>query len=81
MPDRLNCTISGKGLTDGIYQVVGENRTITVKNGKFEDSFEAHTAHIYTNDMDYKSPVDIPALEAEIKKLDTEALKNLPAKK
>ncbi len=81
MPDTLKCTISGKGMADGSYQVLGENRTITVKNGKFEDSFEAHTAHIYTNDMSCKSPVDIPALEAEIKKLDTEAkeaLKNLP---
>ena len=74
MPDTLKCTISGKGLADGTYQVVGENRTVTVKNGKFNDSFEAHSAHIYTNDMSYKSPVDIPALEAEIKKLDTEAL-------
>ena len=81
MPDTLKCTISGKGMADGTYQVLGENRTITVKNGKFTDSFEAHTAHIYTNDMSCKSPVDIPALEAEIKKLDTEAkeaLKNLP---
>ena len=74
MPDTLKCTISAKDMADGTYQVVGENRTITVKNGKFTDSFDAHTAHIYTNDMSYKSPVDIPALEAEIKKLDTEAL-------
>ncbi len=81
MPNAMNCTISGKGLADGTYQVVGENRTVTVKNGKFTDNFEAHTAHIYTNDMSCKSPVDIPALEAEIKKLDIaakEAVKNLP---
>ena len=80
MPDTLKCTISGKDLADGTYQVVGENRTVTVKNGKFNDSFEAHTAHIYTNDMSYKSPVNIPELEAEIKKLDTEALAALANK-
>ena len=81
MPDTYNCTLSGN-MPDGTYQVLGENRTVTVKNGKLNDKFVGYMTHIYTNDLKYKSAIDIAALENEIKLADEKAkeeIKNLPA--
>lgn len=81
MPDTYNCTISGN-MPDGTYQVLGENRTVTVKNGKLNDKFVGFMTHIYTNDLEYKSAIDIAALENEIRIADEKAkeeIKNLPA--
>ncbi len=77
MPDTLKCNIGGKNLPDGTYRVLGENRTVTVKNGKFSDTFTNYATHIYTNDANYSNGVDIAALEAEIKKADEAALEEI----
>ena len=74
LDDTIKCTISGKNLPDGTYRVLGENRTVSVKNGKFSDTFTNYATHIYTNDANYSNGVDIAALEAEIKKVDEAAL-------
>jgi len=81
MPDTLDCTLTGPGLPDGRYRVLGENRTVEVRNGKLNDSFVGYMTHIYTNDADYPAPVDIAALEGEIAKVDViarKAAENLP---
>lgn len=67
MPDELKADFSGSGLPDGEYRVLGENRTVTVKDGKLNDSFPGYMTHIYTNDDSFTSPVDIAALEEEIR--------------
>ena len=73
MPDTMNCTISAKGMPDGKYRVLGENRTVEVKNGKLTDNFIGYVTHIYTNDANFTAPVDVAALEKEIKKVDDAA--------
>ena len=83
MSGAIECTLSGPGLPDGKYRVLGENRTVEVRNGKLNDSFAGFMTHIYTNAADYPAPVDIAALEAEIAKVDAPARKaaeNLPPK-
>ena len=73
MPDTMDCTISAKGMPDGKYRVLGENRTVEVKNGKLTDNFIGYVTHIYTNDANFTAPVDVAALEKEIKKVDDAA--------
>ena len=68
MPDELKADFSGGDLPDGEYRVLGENRTVTVRDGKLNDSFTGYMTHIYTNDDSFTSLVDISALEAEIAK-------------
>ena len=67
MPDEAQITLSGKDVPDGEYKVLGENRTVTVRDGKLSDSFPGFMTHIYTNDGSFTAPVDIAALEAEIR--------------
>ena len=65
------------GTIADVMPVLGENRTVTVKNGKFSDTFTNYATHIYTNDANYSNGVDIAALEAEIKKADKAALEEI----
>ena len=67
MPEEAQITLSGKDLPDGEYRVLGENRTVAVKDGTLNDSFPGYMTHIYTNDDSFTSPVDIAALEEEIR--------------
>ena len=81
IPDKIDAGLTG--LPDGQYRVLGENRTVEVRNGKLNDPLSGHTACIYTNDEQIPTPVDIRALETEIAKIDAAARKaaeNLPAK-
>ena len=71
MPDKIDAGLTG--LPDGKYRVLGENRTVEVRNGKLNDSFVGYMTHIYTNAADYPAPVDIFALEAEIARADSAA--------
>ena len=73
MPDTMDCTVSAKGMPNGKYRVLGENRTVEVKNGKLTDKFIGYATHIYTNDDKFTAPVDVTALEQEIKKVDDAA--------
>ena len=73
MPDTMDCTISAKNMPNGKYRVLGENRTVEVKNGKLTDKFIGYATHIYTNDDKFTAPVDVTALEKEIKKVDDAA--------
>ncbi|MBQ9336509.1 MAG: hypothetical protein IJS14_04340 [Lentisphaeria bacterium] len=79
MPDSIDCTLTGPGLADGKYRVLGENRTVEVRNGRLEDSFVGYMTHFYTNDAGYPAPVDIAALEAEIAEADANARKAAPS--
>jgi len=73
MPDEFRCTLSG--LPDGQYRVLGENRSVEVKNGILNDLFAGFMTHLYTNAADFPAPVDIAALEKEIRETDAKALK------
>ena len=67
MPDDVTGTISAADLPDGTYRVLGENRTIKVKNGKLNDRFSGFMTHIYTNDATFPTPVDLSALGNKIR--------------
>jgi len=68
MPDEYDCGIIGADLPDGAYRVLGENRTIVIRDGKLNDHFSGFATHIYTNDSTFLAPVDLATLTNEISK-------------
>ena len=77
MPDDVTCTISAADLPGGTYRVLGENRTIKVKNGKWNDCFSGFMTHIYTNDATFPTPIDLSALVNKIRKENESLRKNI----
>ena len=54
----------------------GRTNTVEVKNGQLTDRFPGFMTHVFTNAADLSAPVDIAALEAEIRETDEKALKD-----
>ena len=73
----IKSIITAPGLKAQELKVVSEGRTVKVANSAFSDEFAPHATHIYTDDLEFKSPINIYDLEAKIKKIDAEAKANL----
>ena len=73
----IKSVITAPGLKAQELKVVSEGRTVKVANSAFSDEFAPHATHIYTDDLEFKSPINIYDLEAKIKKIDDEAKANL----
>ena len=69
----VKCTITAPGMKADKLQVFSENRTLKVANNSWQDDFAPYDCHIYTDNMTHKSPVDVNALKAKIRKVDIEA--------
>ena len=46
-PQATVANFAVKGMKDATAEVIGENRTIAVKNGKFKDEFKPYAVHLY----------------------------------
>ena len=69
----VKSVITAPGLKAKELKVVSEGRAVEVANSAFSDEFAPHATHIYTDDLEFKSPINIYDLEAKIKKIDAEA--------
>ena len=69
----VKAAIKVPGINGNTLNVISENRTVTLNNSKISDNFEPFAVHIYTDDFNFKSPVNIYDLEAKIRKADKEA--------
>ena len=61
-------------------QVFSENRTVKMQKSSLTDIFEPYATHIYTDNMKFKSPVDVNELKEKIRKADIEARAKLNKK-
>lgn len=61
---KVTLTLPGKAVK---YQVLGEKRNITAVNGKLTDSFSAKAVHVYTDDLQFKMPVDLAKVQQKIR--------------
>ncbi|MBR7143871.1 MAG: hypothetical protein IKD10_02920 [Lentisphaeria bacterium] len=76
----IKCTITATGMKADKLQVFSENRTVKMQKSSLTDIFEPYATHIYTDNMKFKSPVDVAKLKEKIRQTDIEARAKLNKK-